>query len=288
MVIFSRLATTIGYVFALQLGAAAVFVPLHTEKYYDLFGSLGFLSASFVSLYTPWLRARWSGEPAPLPPLSSHTSRQLLLNGSLMLWSGRLGYFLFNRTLKAGKDSRFDKIKYKPAIFVIFWIAQATWVSLVGLPVYLANALPATAHKPLEARDYLGLALYVSSFVFEAIADGQKSAWRKAKNEGKHAQQFITSGLWSISRHPNYVGEVGIHTGIWLMASSCLTAPEFPFGTAALTAASPLFTYYLLSRVSGVPPLERAGDKKFGGDPKWQAYKSSTPVFFPWMKPTSK
>ena len=121
MAIFSRLATTIGYIFALQLGAAAVFVPLHTEvrkvvssvdgyyititslnacrlhqKYYDLFGSLGFLSASFVSLYTPWLRARWSGEPAPLPPLSSHAPRQLLLTGSLILWSGRLGYFLFN------------------------------------------------------------------------------------------------------------------------------------------------------------------------------------------------
>jgi len=87
----------------------------------------------------------------------------------------------------------------------------------------------------------------------------------------------------------SYVGEVGIWTGIWALASTSLQSPSFPRGTVALAAISPLFTYGLLRyvsvvrefraaplmshKVSGVPPLERGGDKKFGSDPKWQEYK---------------
>ncbi|KAF8317930.1 DUF1295-domain-containing protein [Clavulina sp. PMI_390] len=286
MPIFSRLARTFAWNYALQLGAAAVFIPLHTEKYYDLLGSAGFLSASFVSLYSPWIAARLRGEQVPFPPLTAHAPRQLLLTGCLMLWSSRLGYFLFSRVLREGKDSRFDKIKYEPATFAFFWFMQATWVSLVGLPVYLANALPATAHKPLGPRDYAGLALFAGSLAFEAIADQQKSSWRKAKTLKKHSEEFITSGLWSISRHPNYVGEVGIHTGIWLLSTQALSNPAYPMGTAIFAAlGSPIFTYFLLAKLSGVPPLERAGDKKFGGNPNWESYKSRVPIFFPWMKP---
>lgn len=58
-------------------------------------GSLGFISASFVSLYSPWIGARLRGQPMSFPPLSSHAPRQLLLTGCLVLWAGRLGYFLF-------------------------------------------------------------------------------------------------------------------------------------------------------------------------------------------------
>ena len=82
---------------------------------------------------------------------------------------------------------------------------KATWITLVGLPVYLSNAVPPSAHPPLGFRDYVALALFATSFLFELVADIQKSAWRLAKDNKQHDQKFITSGLWSISRHPKYL-----------------------------------------------------------------------------------
>lgn len=92
----------------------------------------------------------------------------------------------------------------------------------------------------------------------------------------------------------SYIGEVGIWTGIWALSTVSLQTVHFPAGTVAFAAISPLFTYYLLRyvsfsqmficatphnmtfadlKLSGVPPLERSGQKKFGNDPKWQEYK---------------
>lgn len=98
--VFSRLAPLIIYNFALQATAAAVCVPLKTEKYYDLLGATGFLSGALLSLHYPWMRARlWEGRNVAFPALSSHAPRQLLLTGALAIWSARLGYFLFDVSL---------------------------------------------------------------------------------------------------------------------------------------------------------------------------------------------
>jgi steroid 5-alpha reductase family enzyme len=78
----------------------------------------------------------------------------------------------------------------------------ATWISVVGLPVYLVNAFPNHVHPALGARDYLALGLYVVSFLVEVVADRQKSAWRKGKDNKEHDEEFISSGLWNLSRHP--------------------------------------------------------------------------------------
>lgn len=121
------------------------------------------------------------------------------------------------RAIKAGGDSRFNDVKGKPLQFTMFWLAQgnliplvhgdtkmsiATWISVVGLPVYLCNVLPANAHPPLGVRDYAAFCVYAVSLFFEIIADQQKSAWRRSKDAKQHKEKFITSGLWSISRHP--------------------------------------------------------------------------------------
>jgi hypothetical protein len=79
---------------------------------------------------------------------------------------------------------------------------KATWITLVGLPVYLSNVVPASAHPPFGFRDYAALALFATSFLFELVADIQKFTWRLAKDNKQHDQKFISSGLWSISRHP--------------------------------------------------------------------------------------
>ncbi|THH18109.1 hypothetical protein EW146_g2805 [Bondarzewia mesenterica] len=280
---FSRLIPIIGSAYGLQAALAAIFVPQANEKYYDLGGALGFISTTLLSLYYPALRARyWEGRAISLPSLSSFAPRQLLLSAALGIWSLRLGSFLVQRAFKAGGDSRFDEVKHQPAKFAAFWMAQATWISLVGLPVYLVNTLPSNLHPALSVRDFVALGLYAGSLFFEIIADRQKSAWRRAKENKQHDDKFITSGLWGISRHPNYVGEVGIWTGIWALSIASLQTAYFPAYTFALAAVSPITTYFLLRTVSGVPPLETAGDNKFGDDPKWQEYKRTVPVFWPW------
>lgn len=98
-------------------------------------------------------------------------------------------------------------------------------------------------------RDYAALGLIAGSFLFEVMADYQKSSWRHKKNHKQHDEKFITHGLWSISRHPNYLGELGIWTGIWALSSSALRTPYFPSGTVLLAALSPAMTYFLLRKV---------------------------------------
>ncbi|KAG8968126.1 hypothetical protein FRC03_008479 [Tulasnella sp. 419] len=282
--ILRRLIPTLGTAYGLQLLGAAIFVPLQTEKFYDLGGSLGYISTAFASLYAPYLRERfWVGNRlAKFPSLTSHAPRQLLLTGAVMIWAGRLGSFLVQRVLREGKDSRFDEIKKQPLSFTFMWIGQATWIAVVGLPIWLANALPASAHPALGVRDFAGISLAIISLAIEVIADRQKTIWRRDKSAKKHDEKFISSGLWSISRHPNYVGEVGIWTGIWLLASRAMQSSLLPQGAVIATAISPIFTYLLLTKASGVPPLEKSADEKFKDDPKWQEYKRHVPIFFPW------
>lgn len=111
-----------------------------------------------------------------------------------------MGTFLFNRILQSGTDSRFDEFKKSPPKFFAVWMAQATWCSLITLPVVALNSVPAaTLAKSLpgvKITDVLGIALWVGGFAFEVAADRQKSAWLKEKREKKHSEEFMTRGLW--------------------------------------------------------------------------------------------
>ncbi|KAI0370342.1 DUF1295-domain-containing protein [Pilatotrama ljubarskyi] len=275
MPLFSSLVPAAASAFGLQSVFAAIFVPQANEKFYDLGGSIGFISTTLVSLYYPHLKLKyWDRIPnATLPPITYFAPRQILMNAAILAWSTRLGSFLFSRAMKAGGDSRFDEVKHKPVAFTGFWMAQAVWVLLVGLPVYMVNTLPPANHPKLGRLDYLSLTVLAGSWLFEIVADHQKSSWRRAKENKEHDDNFITQGLWGLSRHPNYVGEVGVWAGMWLLSGGSLRTPFFPKGAWLMAGISPLLTWFLLTRVSGVPPLERAGDKKFGDDPNWQEYK---------------
>ena len=176
-----------------------------------------------------------------------------------------MGPFLFKRILDTKKDSRFDGIREKPLPFAGMFFAQATWVSLCLLPVMALNSLPAStllATKFLPATDVMGLALFALGFGFEAVADAQKSAWMKAKEEKKHEERFITSGLWGKSRHPNYFGEITLWTGIAVCAGGVLGSAvgvqgmgltsSLALGRAigvSMSVVSPAFVTFLLTKV---------------------------------------
>src|SRR6186713_2173213 len=115
--------------------------------------------------------------------------------------------------MKDGHDSRFEKIRGDPVRFGVAWFLQATWVSLCLMPVLSINSLPpaspafAAAINKVRPTDILGLTLFIGGFLFEVTADRQKSVWSQQRREKKHEEEFLTSGLWSKSRHPNYFGE---------------------------------------------------------------------------------
>ncbi|ORY66663.1 DUF1295-domain-containing protein [Leucosporidium creatinivorum] len=277
----TSLRGTIAAAFGIQAACAAVAIPLQTEKFYDLSGSLTFISCTFLSLY--W-RPLTAGKP--LPSLLSFHPRQLIMSGFCVLWAGRLGSFLFQRIHKAGSDSRFDEIKKSPTKFAGAWFMQGVWVSLTALPVFAVNSIPSHLQPRLGVRDALGAAMWLGAFAYEVTADRQKSAWRAKRDKKEHDEKFISSGLWAQSRHPNYVGEVSLWGAQYILSTTALGAPLvagplFPAWLAYAAVVSPVLEYGLIRYVSGVPMLEESGDKKFKGDPKWEEYKRNTPVFFP-------
>ena len=92
------------------------------------------------------------------------------------------------------------------------------------------NVGPPHLHPALTFRDYASLGLYASALLLEIAADRQKTAWRRAKENKGHEEKFITSGLWSISRHPKYgatfrfCAELGMRSDNTFLAMSVKSA----------------------------------------------------------------
>ena len=109
-------------------------------------------------------------------------SRQNVHSWMIFAWACRLGTFLFMRVLKDGQDRRFDKARDSPATFFVFWSIQGIWVWITLLPSLILNT--ERRDPPLATRDYLGWTLWTVGFLFEVVADMQKSIFRAdPKNE---------------------------------------------------------------------------------------------------------
>ena len=121
--------------------------------------------------------------------------------------------------------------------------------------------------------------LWISGFLVEAVADEQKRRFRhRTRQDSETAKGFIDTGLWGLSRHPNYFGEILLWSGIAIMALPLLQGWQY------LALVSPVFVYLLLTRISGIPLLERSADQRFGADPRYQRYKADTPELWPRLR----
>jgi steroid 5-alpha reductase family enzyme len=157
-----------------------------------------------------------------------------------------------------------------PLRFARFWLLQAITVAVVMLPV--SYLLDREDPPGVGAWAIAGACVWLAGFVLEALADAQKSAF-KAKEENRG--RFISSGLWSWSRHPNYFGEMLVWWGLFVYAVPVL------HGAAFAVVAGPLFITVLLLFVSGIPPLERSADEKYGSDPAYVEYRRRTSILVP-------
>lgn len=233
------------------------FIPANaaqTEKYYDLTGSITYISVTLAALLA-------SGSP---------DTRSLIVTTMVVVWAARLGTFLFRRIRSDGRDGRFDKIKTAPVRFFMTWTLQGLWVLLTAAAAWAI--ITTTEPREMDSFAFVGIAMWLAGFAIEVVADRQKSAFKKdPANEGR----FISTGLWAWSRHPNYFGEITLWTGIAIMAIPVLS------GWRWVALISPVFVAVLITRVSGVPMLESRADDRWGDEEDYQRYKESTPVLVP-------
>jgi steroid 5-alpha reductase family enzyme len=249
-------------VFGLSVGLAFLiqwlaFIPaywLQTEKFFDLTGSITYITVITIAVV---LTTRVD-------------ARSILLWTLVVIWAVRLGTFLFRRIRKAGKDDRFDEIKPSFIRFLNVWTIQGLWVTFTMAAALVA--ITTTNHKLLDLYAIIGFLIWVLGFSIEVTADTQKNRFSiNPENKGK----FIQTGLWARSRHPNYFGEIVLWVGIVVIALPVLQ------GWLWFALISPIFVTLLLTRVSGVPLLEKKADQKWGGQADYEAYKKSTPVLIP-------
>jgi len=233
------------------------FIPallFKTEKFYDLTGSICYaFSAIFVYIQTYGISF----------------SLSLFISLAVLIWTLRLGGFLLIRVLDAGEDKRFRTIKTNPTQFFMTFNLSALWVVICSL-----CALTAVSNGVFEVSPifYLGLSVFMVGFLIEVIADNQKTSFRAIP---ENRNSFITTGLWSVSRHPNYFGEVTLWAGIAIMSVPYLKGIQY------WTLISPIFSFVLIYFVSGVRMLEARANVKWGENLEYQAYVKKTPIFFP-------
>ncbi len=233
------------------------FVPANaakTEKYYDLVGSLTYLSLISVAvLLTPELSVR-----AKLAAVM------------VAVWAIRLGSFLFIRISKDGHDDRFDEIKINPIRFLVAWTLQGLWALLTA--ACALAIITGGDQQPIGTLGRIGIVIWIVGFMLEVVADAQKRAFKRSSdNQGR----FINTGLWSWSQHPNYFGEIMLWIGMAVLAIPVLSGLQW------VTLISPLFVILLLTKGSGIPTLQKKAKERWGDDSEYRSYIQNTSLLLP-------
>ncbi len=226
-----------------------------TDKVTDLSYGLTFIFGGAFALFLNW---------------ENISLFKILLFSLIAIWGFRLAIYLFIRILRTGKDKRFDGIREEWKRFGSFWLLQAVSVFIILLPATYTFLYP--YETSLNTISVLGFIVAFIGILIEGVADYQKFVF---KNKTENKNKWIATGLWKYSRHPNYLGEIMMWKGVFVYALVYLNDP------ALLTIISPLFITYLLTKVSGIPTLEKEYEKRYADDRTYQEYKKKTGVLFP-------
>ena len=227
-----------------------------TDIFFDLVGSLSFLSIGVISLLL-------------IPNIDAN---QILVFFLLLFWSLRLGPFLFIRRLGANNDERLEEFFKSPLSLYFLWSMNSLWVFFTSLSMIIIFSSP--NENEFGLIQWLGLIVWVTGYVIEVISDSQKTKFNKF-NKGK----FINIGLWKYIRHPNYLGEIILWVGIFIISLNYIHSL-----TSFLSILSPIFVFLLLRFITGVPQLEARGKEKWGHLDEYNSYKEKTGLLFPKFK----
>lgn len=253
------LLTTIAY----QLFFFSIAFTLKFDKLTDFAGGTNFVLLAILTLA---LSSTTSDPP---------NARQFVVSFFMMAWGIRLSGFLLFRILKTGKDDRFDDKRDKFLPFLGFWVFQMLWVWICSLPVTILNS-PAVQAYPQPAfgtgRDIAGVIMYAIGLGMESLSDMQRYRFRSKGDR----DAVCDGGLFYVSRHPNYFGEIIVQFAIFTIAVTPAAEGYVKDGAYAALYASilgPFFITFLLMFISGLPLSERPGAKKrYEAGRNWESY----------------
>lgn len=226
-----------------------------TDKFTDAAYSTTFLACIVYALYNG----------------GNLNTANIIITTIIALWALRLEAFLVYRIHKIKKDRRFDDKRNNPLKFAKFWLGQAIIASLIIMPAMYfvsTNKLPQTT-----LLQTTGITAAIAGLIIESVADQQKLTHILSKKKS-----FIKTGLWSISRHPNYFGEILFWIGMWISLSNTSGVQVI------LNSISPIAITVTLVYLTGLPLLEASADKKYKNNREYQRYKKKTPILIPFTK----
>jgi steroid 5-alpha reductase family enzyme len=222
---------------------------------------------------------------------SKNNQRVQWSSAAVMTWSVKLASFLLYRVLQTDHDTRLDAILATPSSAAGFWIVSAAWGLLCSLPHALGTTAAATGN-PIVLR--AGAALYGVGLLTETLADYQKWIFKQ-----QHPGQFCNTGLWSISQHPNWLGNLLLWSGIFVMnAPALIDRAAWTTSTKAslwnkvwscrrlaLALIGPAFMWTLFDAQATGKLLNSLEASKarhgYGEDPLFTNYIDTTPLIFP-------
>ena len=195
----------------------------------------------------------------------------------MFIFGCRLGLYLLTREKRSPEYKQIlsgpDAAKKKPLFVVItVWIFCALlYVGQVSpVAFYLANK--AEGAPVNEIFPWIGAVLMALGVALESVADAQKKA---AKKINKH--RFVDTGLYRLVRCPNYLGELVIWTGAFIVCfGACCTIWQW-----VIAAVGYIGIVYVM--FSGARRLEIRQAKVYGEDPEFQAYIKKTPILLPFV-----
>ena len=215
--------------------------------------SIGVLAIAYALLGRgdPWLRTLLALLPA--------------------VWAARLARHILRRSARAPEDSRYaylrshwkDRTQMK---FFLFYQAQAFTVIVFSSPFL---ALANLAETPDTWQIGLAIVIWIVAVSGEAVADHQLTAWR---NDPANRGRTCRSGLWRLSRHPNYFFE-WLHWWSYVPLAFGSEVWWLPLLVQALMLAALLFA-------TGIPHAERQALIRRGDD--YRDYQRTTSAFVPW------
>lgn len=201
--------------------------------------------------------------------------------GFISVWGIRLSYRITKRNHGKPEDFRYAQWRKEwgdqvviIAFFRVFMV-QGIINFIVGSASYTAikyNTFSFDSSNQYVV--YVGLLIALIGLFFEVVGDEQL---RQHISKGTHT--LLQSGLWSITRHPNYFGEILIWIGLYISGITLLFSGSVnPFYYIVLVI-SPILMSVVLIKVS-TPLLEKNMEKYDA----WEDYTKRVPMLFPWAK----
>lgn len=260
------------WIFLISLGINYLFFIFAFIFKSDVFTDITYaLSFSLISIiFFAWYR--------------NFSLNQILVFILINIWALRLGTYLFARIIKIKVDHRFDEMRDSFWKFGVFWTLQAFTVFITVLPgtmflTFDANSL----NNNLTSLFSLFLLISLFGLIFETIADLQKNKF--FNNLKTQKDPFLKTGLWKITRHPNYFGEMLVWYGIALtfISSVIFNSENLLNYSLILFLICPLYMNISLIYISGIFLLEIREFERYWNEEGYQDYLKTTPMIIPFI-----